>query len=76
MSNVAANSAIQYVVCHESDIPSGVTFDVPRHLQGQIVEIAYGDFGRDGGANGDPYKRVTDRSTGRVTYYRRVEAQS
>jgi hypothetical protein len=65
----------RYVVCSLTSIPDRIIFDVPRANQGQIVEIAYGDFGRDGGAPGDPYKRVTDYSTRSVTYYRREEIE-
>jgi hypothetical protein len=61
-----------YVVCDASDIPAGVRFDVPRRLQGQTVEVAYGGFDRAEHDDGDPYKRVTDRSIGpkATTYYR------
>lgn len=63
----------RYEPCSERDIPAGVRFDVPRHLQGQMVEIAYGGFDRAGHEAGDPYKRVTDRGLGGgTTYYRLV----
>lgn len=67
----------RYIECERSEIPEGVRFDVPRHLQGQHVEVAYGDFGRAEHAEGDLYKRVHDRSVGpaAVTYYRRVDAE-
>ncbi len=61
----------QYIKIDMSEVPSGVRFDVPRHNQGQIVEIAYGGFDRAEHGNGDPYKRVRDRSDGSIVYYRR-----
>jgi hypothetical protein len=63
----------KYVECKEDEIPEGVRFDVPRHHQGQIVEIAYGGFGRGEHGDGDPFKRVTDQSLPvgeQTTYYR------
>lgn len=66
----------QYEQCKEADIPAGVRFDVPRRQQGQIVEVAFGGRRRDEHDVGDPYKRVTDRSVGEVTYYRRVATGS
>lgn len=70
----------KYTPCDESSIPAGVRFDVPRHLQGQIVEVAYGGISRSEHGPGDLYKRVTDRSVGagfpgRVTYYRLVNVR-
>lgn len=64
----------KYIRCEKRDIPTGVRFDVPRRNQGQAVEVAYGTFGRYEASNGDPYKRVLDRSIGpdAVTYYRLV----
>jgi len=64
----------KYVRCNESDVPERVRFDVPRANQGQIVEIAYGGFGRYEHDVGDPYKRVIDRSIGpdAAIYYRWV----
>lgn len=53
-----------------SEVPRGVRFDVTRRDQGQMVEYAYGGFSRGEHGEGDPYQRVTDRSTGRVQYYR------
>lgn len=49
-------------------------WDLPRANQGQIVEIAYADpgQGRHESGEGDLYQRTTDRSTGTVTYARRV----
>ena len=57
-------------------IPDGVRFDVPMHRQGQIVEVAYGGFGRPEHGPGDEYKRVHDRSEGpnAVRYYRLFKA--
>lgn len=71
-----ANKSFRYEPCNLSDIPDGVRFDVPRRNQGQIIEVAYGDFGRSPNDNGDPWKRVVDRSDGSVQYYRRVEVRS
>ncbi len=61
-----------YTKIEESQVPAGVRFDVPRHNQGQIVEVAYGGFDRSEHGNGDPYKRVTDRSDRSVAFYKRV----
>jgi len=58
----------EYVPCAESDIPAGVRFTVPRHLQGQTVERAYGHTGREDGGPGDPWMRFTDE-TRRVQYF-------
>lgn len=57
-------------------VPDGVRFDVPPHRQGQIVEVAYGGFGRAEHGPGDEYKRVHDRSEGpsAVRYYRLFKA--
>jgi len=59
-------------------IPDGVRFDVEAHRQGQIVDVAYGGFGRAEHGPGDDYKRVHDRSEGpnAVRYYRRIKAKS
>jgi len=61
----------------EAEIPERVRFDVPRHNQGQIVEVAYGGYGRAEMGDGDPYRRVTDTSLPpgnprRVVYGKRV----
>lgn len=63
----------KYIKCSKSEIPGSVRFDVPGPNQGQIVEVAYGGFGRAEHGPGDPYKRVTDLSDRSVEYYRRVE---
>lgn len=64
-----------YVPCRESEVPGDIRFDVPGHLDGQIVERAYGTRGRAEAGVGDPWKRVTDRSTGAVTYYRLADGE-
>lgn len=66
-----------YVTCSKGEIPSGVRFDVPARFQGQIVETAFGGFGRSENDYGDEYRRVTDQSMPighpeRVTYAKRV----
>jgi hypothetical protein len=55
-------------------LPKGVRFDVPPQNQGQAIEVAYGGFARSEHCDGDPYRRVTDRSIGNgvVTYYKMV----
>jgi hypothetical protein len=55
-------------------LPKGLRFDVPKQNQGQAIEIAYGGFSRGEHSDGDPYRRVTDRSIGpaAVTYYKMV----
>jgi hypothetical protein len=63
----------RYIECSESDIPAGVRFVVLGPDQGQIIEYAYGDFGREEPGYDAPYKRVIDRSLGPAPrYYRRV----
>lgn len=66
-----------YVEVGEDEIPKRVRFDVPRRNQGQIVEVAYGGFGRAEMDSCDPYRRITDTSLPlshprRVVYERRV----
>lgn len=64
----------KYVECWEREIPEGVRFDVPRRNQGQMIEVAYGGFGRYENDEGAPYKRVTDRGEGGGTqFFRFVE---
>jgi len=70
-------SEYEYVVVKATDIPEGVRFCVPGQNQGQIVEVAYGDFGRAEPGVGDPWMRITDRSeVGPPTYYRRVRRRA
>lgn len=65
----------RYVPCSLSDIPEGVTFHVLARDQGQIVEVAWGEFGAAEHGPGDPWKRVVDRSEGPTpTYYRRAQS--
>jgi hypothetical protein len=59
----------RYVACRESDIPAGVRFDVPRRDQGQMIEVAYGGYGRAEHGEGDPYMRVTDHTDRSTAYY-------
>lgn len=61
-----------YVEIDVSAVPLGVRFDVPGQNAGQFIEVAYGGFCRGEHAAGDPYRRVLDRSTHRVTYARRA----
>ncbi len=63
-----------YIEIPADQIPDSIVFDVPRRHAGQIIEVAYGQHRsrRDGADVGDPYKRITDRSDGTVTYYRRA----
>ena len=66
-------SMSEYEIVKYDLIPDGVRFCVPPWLQGQIVEVAYGDFGAAEPGVGDPWKRITDRSeVGGPTYYRRI----
>ncbi len=71
MTNTTSKAS-KYIRISESQIPEGVRFDVPGPNQGQIVEVAYGGFGRAEHGDGDPYKRVTDRSDRSVEYYKRA----
>lgn len=64
---------IRYAPIPACDVPAGVRFDIPGRNQGQIVEVAYGGWGRAEHGPGDPYRRTIDRSTGRVTYARRID---
>ena len=67
-------SEYEYVVVKFDEIPEGVRWAVPPWLQGQIVEVAYGDFGMAMPCVGDPWKRITDQSeVGPPTYYRRIK---
>lgn len=59
-----------YTRIPQSQVPPTVRFDVPARCGGQIVEVAYGGFGRHAHDSGDPYKRITDQSDGEVTYYK------
>lgn len=62
-----------YIPCTASEVPRDVRWIVPRRHQGQVVEIAYGTW--DGDADeGDPFRRVRDRSGGPVRYYIRADA--
>ena len=62
----------KYTQINESDVPSGVRFDVPRRHQGQIIEVAYGGWGRYEHDDGAEYKREIDRSDRSAAYYRLV----
>lgn len=64
-----------YVKISKERLPEKVRFDVPPQNQGQIVEVAYGGFGRHEHCAGDPYMKTTDRSDRSVEYYR-LEAKS
>lgn len=60
-----------------ASIPAGIRFDVPRRFQGQIVEHAFGDYGRYEHDDDSPYMQVTDRSLPasdpkRVLYFKRA----
>lgn len=63
----------KYIPIAFGSVPGNVRFDVPRHCQGQIVEVAYGGFSRAEHCEGDPYKRVIDRSTNTKIYYAMVK---
>lgn len=59
-----------YAPCRAEEIPAGVRFDVPRRNQGQMIEIAYGGFGRAEHGPGDEYMRRRDLSNGEVSFFR------
>jgi hypothetical protein len=63
-----------YVKIKAEQVPIGIRFDVPAVNQGQIVEIAYGTFGRYEACDGDLYKRITDRSCGEVEFFKRIDS--
>lgn len=60
----------KYIPTDADKIPANVRWDVPRHNQGQIVEVAYADAhpGRDEACAGSKYRRVSDRSDLSITY--------
>ncbi len=62
-----------YIPCTLDDIPAGVRWMTPRHLQGQIVEVSYacptGDMSE--ACKGDAYRRIIDRSDQSIEYARR-----
>jgi len=53
------------------EVHDGIRWDVLRRDAGQIVERAYGTFGRAEAGTRAPYMCVTDRSDGSVRIYRR-----
>jgi len=59
-----------YTRIAETRVPGNVRFDCPARNAGQMIEVEYGGFSRACHDVGDEYTRVTDRTTGRVTYYR------
>lgn len=62
--------------CTEADMPAGVRFDVPGRNAGQMVEIAYGTFGRGAAGEGDPWQMITYHAEGgRREYFRLVDAR-
>lgn len=65
----------EYKPCAESDVPGNVRFDTPRRWQGQLVERAYGGWSRAEHDVGDPWKRVTDHTTGAVSYFRLIDGK-
>lgn len=68
-------AAYRYVECRAEDIPAAVSFTVPRRNGGQMIEVAYGGFGRAEHDAGDPFKRVENRAAGPgYRYYRLVDA--
>lgn len=66
----------RYVPISADQIPSGVTWNVPRRHRGQMIEVAYGGWGRAAQHDeGDEYKRETDLSLHpqATSCYRRAE---
>lgn len=70
-----------YIPCKLDQIRTGVRWDVPAHLAGQMVEVSYANANpreRSAASDGDAYKCVTDRSLRRCDpeheiYYRRED---
>ncbi len=62
-----------YLRCNASAVPDGLRFDVPGHMQGQIVEYAFADaVTRRGEAGiGSAWKMATDRSDQSVWFSQR-----
>lgn len=69
----ASEPTMTYLPCAAEVVPASIRFDVPGHLAGQTVEVAYGTRGRAEAGYGDPYKRVVDRSDGSVKYFVRAK---
>lgn len=67
------NLNVRYVLCTAREVPGTVRFDVPKSGQGQMIEVAYGTFGRYEAGPGDPCKRVTNLATREVALYKLVE---
>lgn len=69
-----------YIEIPESEVPVTVRWNVPRQNQGQIVEVAYGHFGRDEAGPGALFERHADqaitgasRRTGEgVEYFKKI----
>ncbi len=59
-----------------SEVPDNIIFTTPSQSQGQAVEVSYsrgipsGRHANYAADEGDPYKRVWDRSTNKTTFYR------
>lgn len=58
-----------YSTVASSRVSDRVRFDVPHRNLGQIVEVAYGGYGRVEHEYGAPYKRVIDRSLSATPVY-------
>lgn len=52
--------------------PTELKWGTPAGNAGQTVTIEYGDYGSEG-TYGAPYRRITDRSDGSVSYYYRSD---
>ena len=63
-------STTKYVKITADKIPDGVRFDVPQRNGGQIIEVAYGGFGRAEHDEGDKFMRIHDRSDMSTTLIR------
>jgi hypothetical protein len=68
----------EYTEVPASTVPQSIVWVTPERNQGRFVEVSYSrgipadvDANMDAG-EGDPWKRVTDRSDMTVTCYRRV----
>jgi hypothetical protein len=63
-----------YQIISESLVPDGLTWDIPRQNQGQMVKVSYGNYGRGSPDVGSLYRCTIDRSVGAgaAVYARRV----
>lgn len=64
-----------YIQVFEDEVPVDLRWDIPPHHANQAQEVAYADehHGAEPAVRGDRWKRVIDRSSDEVTYWRKVD---